>query len=337
VSEKFIDFRTVKEHISIETVLHHYGVGGRLRRANKHTLRGTCPLPTHSSDTSKESFSAHTEKNIWACQSDSCAGARQGKKGGNILDFVSIMERCSIREAAEKLNEWFLSALPASSTTRKGSEPSEKKQHISEKKMDVREGESNKPLSFTLKDIDHTHPYLRARGVTEESAKQFGIGFFPGRGSMRNRIVIPIENEQGELIAYAGRAIDDSDPKYKFPSGFFKSHVLYNLHRSVVRKDIRVSTVIVVEGFFDCVNVHDAGFPCVALMGASLSLEQEELLCSTFTGVVLFFDGDDVGRAATDACLLRLGRKLWIKAVVLPQGKQPDQLTSQELQRMLSV
>src|SRR5579871_1317694 len=88
LSDTFVDFKEIKQRVSIEDVLGRYGV--QLRRVNQNSLRGRCPLPTHSSAKSAESFSAHTGKNIWACQSASCAEARQGKKGGNILDFVAL-------------------------------------------------------------------------------------------------------------------------------------------------------------------------------------------------------------------------------------------------------
>ena len=72
----------------------------------------------------------------------------------------------------------------------------------------------NKPLGFALK-IDHSpHPYLTARAITPETASHFGIGFFSGRGSMHDRIVFPICNIAGELVAYAGRAIDVSKKKF---------------------------------------------------------------------------------------------------------------------------
>src|SRR5687768_5720530 len=106
MTANFVDFRIVKERISIEQVLEHYNI--RLRRANQTALRGLCPLPTHSSEKSRESFGVDTAKRIWSCQSASCASARQGKKGGNILDFVALMESCSVREAALKLDDWFL-------------------------------------------------------------------------------------------------------------------------------------------------------------------------------------------------------------------------------------
>ena len=51
----------------------------------------------------------------------------------------------------------------------------------------------------------------------EDLARTFGIGYFGGRGSMQGRIVFPIQNEKGEIVAYAGRSIDESEPRYKFP------------------------------------------------------------------------------------------------------------------------
>src|SRR6266446_841139 len=180
----------IKETVTIESVLDRYRI--RLRRVNQISLRGKCPLPTHSSDRSKESFSVHVGKNIWACQSTSCAATREGKKGGNVIDFAAIMETCSIRDAALKLHEWFLSS-PTPSVAGKGSEPTEKL--VAAKTSGVVDDEVNKPLPFTLKDINHTHPYLLERGIKEEAARHFGVGFFPGRGSMSGRVVIPISND----------------------------------------------------------------------------------------------------------------------------------------------
>jgi len=108
---------------------------------------------------------------------------------------------------------------------------------------------------------------------------------------VNGRIVIPIHNEKGELIAYAGRSIDGAEPKYKLPPGFKKSEVLFNLHR-VLQKGKGTDLVIVVEGFFDVMMVCQASFAnVVALMGASMSEAQEKLL-SQFKHVVLFLDGD---------------------------------------------
>jgi DNA primase len=92
---------------------------------------------------------------------------------------------------------------------------------------------------------------------------------------MAGRVVVPIHDENGFLVAYAGRSVDETDPKYRFPPRFRKSLVLFNLHRAATHGE----SVVIVEGFFDCIKVHQAGLRCVvALMGCSLSIGQEELL-----------------------------------------------------------
>ena len=59
----------------------------------------------------------------------------------------------------------------------------------------------NKGLRLKLEDVDASHPYLAERGIRKETAEEFGIGYFPGTGSMADRIVIPIHNERGALLA----------------------------------------------------------------------------------------------------------------------------------------
>src|SRR5260370_28380275 len=131
---------------------------------------------------------------------------------------------------------------------------------------------------------------------------------------MSGRVVIPIHNQHGELVDYAGRAIDGSEPRYKLPAGFQKSLELFNLHR------VTEPEVILVEGFFDCMTVHQAGFPAVALMGCSLSEAQEGLLAAKFERVVVMLDGDEPGQQGTADCLSRLGRRIWVRAAMLPDG-----------------
>ena len=109
---------------------------------------------------------------------------------------------------------------------------------------------------------------------------------------------------------------------------FRKSLVLFNLHRAAAAG----KSVIVVEGFFDCFKVHQAGLPgVVALMGCSLSLRQEELLCEHFREVVLLLDGDTPGRAAAAAIAQRLVPKVSTRLVEVPPGSQPDQLGGDQI------
>jgi DNA primase catalytic core, N-terminal domain len=92
--------------------------------------------------------------------------------------------------------------------------------------------------------------------VHRSTATRFGVGYYGGSGFLRQRIVFPIHDSQGRLVAYAGRSIDDSEPRYLFPPGFRKSQVVFNLQRAMLEA---AQCAIVVEGFFDCLRVQQAG------------------------------------------------------------------------------
>jgi DNA primase len=308
--EDWVDFKAVKAVVKMETLLDHYRIDWLHKSGNE--FRGRCPI--HQGE-GQNTFHVSLAKNAFQCFS--C------KARGNVLDFVAAMEKCSVREAALKLKDWF--SVGASSPT-------------SAKPVATRDGgvdqtvAVNEPLGFHLKGVDCEHAYLENRGITPETAREFGVGFFGGKGSMHGRVVIPIHNERGELLAYAGRAIDDSEPKYKLPTGFHKSLELYNLHRVGERDH-----VVLVEGFFDAMKVAQAGFAVVALMGSSLSLRQKELLIQHFKKVAVMLDGDEAGRKATEECLVRIGTKVWVTAAILPDDQQPDQFSTEGLQKLYSV
>ena len=312
----WIDLKVVKKSVSMKQILDHYGIS--LRNVNGAYLRGQCPLPTHSSKESKYSFSVNTERSLWTCKSDSCVKT-SGRRGGNILDFVAVMEGVAVVDAAKKILEWFPTNGNSPSVEERRPEPVV---------------QDNSPLGFELKDVSY-HCYLDARGVTKETAEKFGVGFFPGKGSMLGRIVIPIHNERGQLLAYAGRSIDNSEPKYKLPGSFKKSLVLFNLHRVLTLPEHRC--VIVVEGFFDVVKIHQAGFPyVVALMGSSLSETQERLLTTNFQQIVIAMDGDDTGQKASKEITIQLSPKVFVRVAEIAQGRQPDELCDKQIQDLLS-
>ena len=66
--------------------------------------------------------------------------------------------------------------------------------------------------------MDSSHAYLAGRGIARETAEHFGVGLFSGKGSMSGRVVIPIHNQAGELVAYAGRSIDGTEPRLRVGS-----------------------------------------------------------------------------------------------------------------------
>jgi DNA primase len=314
-----VDFRRIKEKVSIETVLLHYDV--RLRRVGADEFRGKCPLPTHSSTNSNDSFSVSFTRNAWSCQSASCIAARGGRLGGNVFHFVAEMERCSIREAALRLERSLTeNLLPRAAPGNK--EP-------------VPYALENRPLTFTLRNIDYQHSYVMARGLSEQTARYFGVGYYAGNGLLRRRVVIPIHNEHGELVAYSGRAIDQTKPKYRLPAGFRKSHLLFNLHRAIQSRE---STLILVEGFFDTFKIHQAGHHNVAaLMGSKLSACQSDLIATYFQQVVLMLDADEAGKAATTAAAKVLSSRIRVHIIELAPGSQPDQLGSKEINQLLGA
>ncbi len=320
----WVDFDRIKEAASVKTVLARYGIDW-LKPEQGDELRGRCPIHDGKEERSFH-ISVRPEKH-GAFKCFSCLAH------GNIIDFVAAMERCSVHDAGLRLQEWFgvIRAESGNGLRRPAVELStggSTKETVS----DPEEVAINKPLSFQLKGIDPTHAYLANRGITEETAAHFGCGFFPGKGSMLGRVVIPVHNQSGELVAYAGRSIDGSEPKYKLPAGFHKSLEVYNLHRAVM------PGLIVVEGFFDCMKVHQAGYPfVVALMGCSMSERQEELLVDRGSkGIVLMLDGDEAGRQGAATIAAKLVRRVFTRVVEIPEGRQPDQMAAEEIGALLN-
>ena len=169
------------------------------------------------------------------------------------------------------------------------------------------------------------------------TAAWFGAGYYAGSGFLRGRMVFPIHNERGELVTYAGRSMDGREPRYLFPPGFRKSQVVFNLHRAVESAAWQRGVAIVVEGFFDCLKVYQAGYGnVVALMGASVSERQSELLDTYFRELVVMLDGDETGRRASQKLAARRWKKLSLSMVEVPSGRQPDQLSTEEIERILS-
>jgi DNA primase len=109
-----------------------------------------------------------------------------------------------------------------------------------------------------------------------------------------------------------------------------------NLHRAVQEGARQAGQAIVVEVFFDCLQVHQAGYGnVVALLGVSLSAEQEHLLETHFRELILMLDGDQAGRRASRQLVARLRGKVSLWSVEVPSGRQPDQLSSREIERLL--
>ena len=203
--------------------------------------------------------------------------------------------------------------------------------------------------------------YLEERGLSREEADRFGMGFAPRdpgalrshlntlgyddavlvqsgllvekeegaiRTRFRNRLMFPIYDVQGRVIAFGGRIIGQGEPKYlnsaESPT-FQKGSTLYGLNwsRHAIRRDGRV---LLVEGYFDCIRLLAAGIEsAVAPLGTALTDGQAALLAKYTSNAFLLYDSDQAGLKATfrnGDVLLKHGMKVLV--VTLPEGEDPD-------------
>ncbi|MBA7491808.1 DNA primase [subsurface metagenome] len=324
----WVDFKKIKEKVSMEDILGHYGLLKGLKR-KENELVGFCPI--HDGRRQKKGcFCANTAKNMWHCFS---CGA-----GGNVLDFVSLMESVDIRQAGLLIQKWF--GIVSGEDRKLAKEKEEVERPKRKKKKAEPEEAANPPLTFELKTLDSKHAYLKERGLKKETIKEFGLGYCK-RGLMERRVVIPIHSEKGELIAYAGRYPGDppeGELKYKLPPKFKKSLVVFNLNR--VKDTGEDKGLILVKDFFDVFNLWQSGYKnVVALMGTSMSNEQERLIVQAVGGegkVALMFDSDEAGRSGSEDALSRLVSQVYVKLIKLDEeGLQPDTLSKEKIKTLL--
>ena len=334
---KFVDFRSIKAAVSMEQILQHYGLLETLRGSGD-ARRGPCPI--HKGDNPNQ-FTVNLAKGIWNCFA-TC------KCGGNHLDLVAKMEQVDVHQAALLVCGWFqlnLADLAGNSpkqaaerTPSNRTAPTKTTPEAASPAAPAKEEPPppNKVLGFALKDLDPAHPYLMERGFTVETTKTFGVGYFPApSGLMVGRIAIPIGNSEGKVVAFAGRWPGEppaDTPKYKLPPGFRKSQELFNLDRAKQEP----GPLIVVEGFFDAMKLHQLGHrKVVALMGSSLSSAQEELIrrhTDRQSQILVMLDEDEAGRSARGEIAARLAKFAFVRIHAFEQeGQQPEHLTAEQL------
>jgi len=293
-----MDYKRIKQKLSIRTVLAHYNLLNGLRDYGNR-LVGPCPV--HRGDNST-AFHADLEKNLWNCFTR--------RHGGTVIDMIMELEKVTPSQAcliAEKL-------LGENRNT-----------GMTYSQM------ANRILTFRL-NLEVEHLYLDRRNISMRTREYFGIGYC-SKGMFAGRICIPIHDENGNLVAYAGRSPNGREPKYLFPKGFRKSLVIYNYHRISGIKNSR--KVVLVEGYFDVFRLFQAGYPAVALMGSSISKRQKELLVSLKKFLILMFDGDPAGAECTEKLITALRGKRAFRVVRLGDGLQPDTLSEEELRKIL--
>src|ERR1017187_7342285 len=283
----FLDFKEIKQRVAIADVLPRYQVN--LVRVNQTTLKGTCPLPSHSSG-SKNTFFVNVAKSVWYCHSDSCK-KNGNRAGGNVIDFVSLMEESSAYAAAKRIDEMFPVGNGHAGNGPAVADVSAKSASPEPDMASAANASGhNKPLAFALKDVNPSHPMIQERGISVATATRFGVGFFPGKGSMAGRIVFPL-HEDGSLVGYAGRTIlpiSDVNPKWLFGKGLKKTF-LYGLERCDP-----ANPLILCESLWAPLWFHEHRLQAASLMGSEMTEEQERCL-DPFPVVTVALDNDAAG------------------------------------------
>ena len=327
----------VKQQADIVRVVGEYV---QLKKAGQN-FRGLCPF--HSEKT--PSFNVHPVRQIYHC-----FGCGQG---GDVFKFVMEMEKCPFPDAIRIVAEKCGIAIPR----QKERSPEERKENQQRTVLVEMHREAQtffvKQLQGTLEG-KAARAYLEDRGLDAGAIAHFGIGYAPSGGDallrhlknkyseklladsglisrdqggrlfdrFRRRITFPISNESGKIVAFGARALGDDQPKYlNSPETpiYSKSNVLYHLDRA---KDAlrRQDFAILVEGYMDVIAAARAGISnVVASCGTSLAEPQIKLLQRFTKRVVVNYDPDTAGQAATERSLsLLVEHDFEVRVLALP-------------------
>ena len=336
----------VKSSVDIVRVVGEY-VRLRKQGANRHV--GLCPFHTEKTP----SFSVHEVLQIYKCFG--CG------KGGDVFNFLMESQGLTFYEALKTLAEQHGIPLPR------------------RQQGDVADADSRRRAAlYRIHEIaalffrerlqavegSRARDYLVRRGIDEETASRFDLGFAPAQGQgllsileregisqdyweasglilkrqdgtgfydrFRDRLTFPIAGESGRIIAFGGRRLsDEQQPKYlNSPETpiYTKSAVLYNLHRA--KKSMREQNrAVLVEGYTDVIGLARAGISAVvASCGTSLTTQHVRTLRRQVDRVVVNFDPDQAGQNATERSIqLLLQEGLQVRALTLPEGLDPDE------------
>jgi DNA primase len=339
----------VKQQADIVRVVGEYV---RLKKTGQN-FTGLCPFHQEKSP----SFAVHPVRQIYHCFGCGVSG--------DVFKFVMELEKLSFPEAIRAVAEKCGIPIPKP----REHSPEERREN---QQRTVLIDMHRDAAAFFSRQL-HEAPegkvacaYLEDRGLNREAMKQFGMGFAPSSGDgllrhlkskypeklleasglfsrdqggrlydkFRRRIMFPISNESGKVIAFGGRAMGDEMPKYmNSPETpiYTKSSVLYHLDRA--KETLRQSDFgILVEGYMDAIAVARAGISnVIASCGTSLAEPQIKLLGRYTRRVVVNYDPDTAGQAATERSLLQLLEKEFdVRVLALPGGADPDKFIKEQ-------
>jgi DNA primase len=339
----------VKQQADIVRVVGEYV---RLKKSGQN-FTGLCPF--HSEKT--PSFAVHPVKQIYHCFG---CGA-----GGDVFKFVMEMDKITFPESVRAVAEKCGIAIPrAKERTPEERQQNQQRTSLVELHRDA--------AAFFAQQLNGTpegraaKAYLLDRGLDSDAMARFGIGFAPSGGEtllramkpkyhekiletsglfsrdqngrlfdrFRRRVMFPIANDSGKIVAFGGRALGDDLPKYLNSAEtpiYNKSNILFHLDRAKEALRQRDFAVLV-EGYMDAIAVARAGISnVVASCGTSLTEPQVKLLNRFTRRIIVNYDPDTAGQAATErslAILLEQGAE--VRVLALPGGKDPDSFIRSE-------
>jgi len=340
IDERFI--QELQDKIDIDQVISSHV---NLKRRGK-TLVGLCPF--HNEKT--PSFTVYPDTRSFYCFG---CGA-----GGDVISFVRRIENLDYIEAVKSVAQMAGVSMPED-----GYDDTLSKQRM---RLLAANREAARYFNACLME-EKNRPaleYFLSRGLTQNTIRRFGLGYAPdgwrnlvehmrskgftdqelvlanlarrsekdGRTSIydnfRNRVMFPIIDLRGNVIAFGGRVMDDSKPKYINTSDtlvYKKSNGVFAMNFA---KNANDNKLILVEGYMDVIALHQAGFTnAIACLGTAFTNEQANLLSRYAEEVIICYDNDEAGKKATQRALSVLGRTgLKLRVVSMTGGKDADEI-----------
>ena len=353
IPQTFID-----ELIARADIVEVIGSRVQLKKAGRE-FKACCPFHNEKS----ASFWVSPEKQFYHCFG---CGAH-----GTVLRFLMEHDHMAFPEAVEELATRLGLEVPHEGSNAPGGGP----RRVDEPLYDVM-GRVARFYVETLARDERAQQYVARRGLDRETVERFGIGYAPNswnevlrrfggnddarrvlvdlgliiereRGQIRDgerhydrfrdRIMFPIRDSRGRIIAFGGRILDQGEPKYlNSPETllFHKGRELYGLYEAR-RSRPNLKRLLIVEGYMDAVRLHQYGINyAVATLGTATTPEHFKRIFRIVSEVVFAFDGDRAGRGAAWRALqhalpeARQGRE--IRFLFLPEGHDPDSLVGEE-------
>lgn len=340
ISERFI--QELQERVDIEEVISSHIT---LRRRGK-TLVGLCPF--HNEKT--PSFTVYPDTNSFYCFG---CGA-----GGDVISFIRRIDNLDYVEAVKTVAQMAGMSMPEDGYD----------DTLAKRRMRLLAANREAARFFNACLMDEKNrpalDYFLRRALTTATIRHFGLGYAPNSwhaltehlrskgftyeemvlanlvrrsdkngkanyyDNFRNRVMFPIIDLRGNVIAFGGRVMDDSKPKYINTSDtpvYKKSNGVFALNFA---KNANENKLLLVEGYMDVIALHQAGFTnAIACLGTAFTSEQANLLSRYAEEIIICYDNDGAGREATQRALAVLGKTgLKLRVVTMSGGKDADEI-----------